>query len=135
VLLLLAVAVVGGAGGVILEQDDILSDAWYRLSDGLDHRTSHLGESLEDRWELIQIAREFLPECAFLGFGTGGTVIRVGQNTNSTVHVYALGLILIGGFPAMLLILCGFLIIVRGLYRAREIEFFWSLVAHILACL
>jgi hypothetical protein len=115
--------------------DEQVGDSWSRLVDGLDHRSQYVDESIEDRWELIELGLKYAPHCYLLGYGTGGTVSLISQSTNNTVHVYLLGTALIGGFPAMLLILAGSLTIIYDLKRFGEVEFAWSLTAHLLACL
>ena len=112
-----------------------LDNLWDKMGQTTDRRVHNTGTSFDTRAELVEIALTHAADCYFLGYGTEGTLQRISEATDSTVHVYYLGLVVIAGLPAALLLLAGMSILVKELWRAGELNFAVFLAVHMMACL
>ena len=120
---------------VFLERNQGLSEIWYGIQESALHRIDHAQDSMADRNHLIQIAFDYAPECYLIGYGIEGTRRRMTQVSDNTVHVYFIGLVLIAGMVATLLILTGIAALFASLWKAKQYSYALYLLAHLLACL
>ena len=67
------------------------------LMDSLEFRLSNLDHSLWERSSTLRFALSYLPECYFIGLGYAGVFYELTQHLGNTVHVFHVGLPLIGG--------------------------------------
>ncbi len=101
----------------------------------LQRRTATVGESVDTRWHLINVALSYLPDCVVLGLGVNRSAALMSQDAGYTVHVFFLGLVITGGIPAAMLQTGGMVALCWKLWRQREIYFAGMLAAHFLASL
>ena len=106
---------------------------WELANEAAQHRLGGVDNSIEERSELVRIALDYSKQCLLLGFGTQGTMIRISESTGNTVHVFYLGLVVIAGYPAAVLVGCGLLLILGKLWAQREYNIAIYLTAHMLA--
>ncbi len=119
--------------GLLTQSSTNISQLWELANDAAQARLDGAENSFGERSNLVQIALEKSKECFLLGFGTEGTMIRISENTGNTVHVFYLGLVVIGGYPAAALITAGMLLIVGTLWTQRDYNVAIFLVAQMLA--
>ena len=131
-----------GLGAVILgfaftksqDMDAIL----YKLNTTIALRTETADVSVDTRTDLMKTAWAHSKDCLLLGYGTAGSHALIGQGSGGsghTVHVYLLGLVVIAGYPAALLMFTGITMLIVSLWRHREVYVAGYLTAHMLACL
>ncbi len=106
---------------------------WELANEAAQHRLGGVDNSIEERSELVRIALDYSKQCLLLGFGTQGTMIRISESTGNTVHVFYLGLVVIAGYPAAVLVGAGLLLILGKLWAQREYNIAIYLTAHMLA--
>lgn len=106
---------------------------WDLANDAVMHRLEGVDHSFEERGDLVEVAFEYSKDCLLLGYGTEGTFLRVSQDSGNTVHVFYLGLVVIAGYPATILVVIGFSMIVFGLWRQHEFNVAIYLITHMLA--
>ncbi len=133
--LLKSMAVLIGLGlfALILGGNDGLFDVWEFAKNAVHHRLEYADHSVDERANVINIALDYSQECLLFGFGTSGCGVRLALSEGNTVHVFYLGLVMIGGYLASALIVTGFLLIVGGLWRQCEVNVAIFLLAHMLA--
>ena len=108
-------------------------EVWDLVNDAAAHRLDYADHSFEERSDLVRIALEYSKDCLLLGYGSEGTQLRISQASGNTVHVFYLGLVVIAGYPAAILIVLGFLLICANLWRQREYNVAIYVVAHMLS--
>lgn len=121
-----------GVGGIKLRGGDLM-EIWNQVNQAAEHRLGYADYSVQERSELIMVALEYSQECLFVGFGTGGTVMRLARAEGNTVHMFYLGLVMVAGYPATILVVSGFLMIAAGLWKQREWNVAIFLLSHMLA--
>ena len=114
-------------------QGEGIGDLWYHFSDLVTKRFERLGDSIDERLELIRISLDHASDTLLLGYGPAGTHVRMSAMTNNTVHVYYLGVVLSGGIPAALLAFTGMGLIVSGLWKHGQRHVCLYVVSHLLA--
>jgi len=112
-----------------------LDEIWDKMNQTADSRIQHTDTSIDTRWELVEIALDYAGECYLFGYGTEGTLQRIGDATDSTVHVYYLGLVVIAGVPAAILLTLGMLLLAKDVWQAGEVNIAVFLAVHMAACL
>ena len=89
--------------------------------------------SVWERTSTIRFAMSYLPECYFLGLGYAGTHIELTQHLGNTVHVFHIGLPLIGGVAGALLHYIGVYMLFAGLRSKRHTAAMVMLFSQLLA--
>lgn len=79
----------------------------------ISHRMSYLDVSLWERTSTLRHALSYVPECYVLGLGYAGTHFELTQHLGNTVHVFHIGLPLIGGLTCALLHYIGIFMLLR----------------------
>ncbi len=121
--------------GFVLERSHGLENLANTVTETTSYRLEHAGDSVANRSQLIQIAMDYSQECYLYGFGIEGTRARMMQSTGNTVHVFLIGLVLVGGMVTVALFLAGVATLFTGLWRDGERNYAMYLAAHMLGCL
>lgn len=85
----------------------------YDLFESISHRMAYLDVSLWERTSTLRFAFGYVPECYLIGLGYAGTHYELTQHLGNTVHVFHVGLPLIGGLTCALLHYTGVLMLMR----------------------
>lgn len=101
----------------------------------LQRRTATVSQSVDTRWHLINVALNYWPECVCFGLGVNRSAALMSQDAGYTVHVFFLGLVIIGGVPAALLQTGGMVSVCWRLWQHREVYFAAMLAEHFVASL
>ena len=107
----------------------------YKLYTTIMLRTETANVSVDTRTDLMEIALGYSKDCLLLGYGTAGSHELISQGSGHTVHVYLLGLVVIAGYPAAVLMFIGISSLIIALWRHHEVYVAGYLTAHMLACL
>jgi len=91
----------------------------HDIAESISHRIGYLHISLWERTSTLRFALSYVPECYLLGLGYAGTHYELTQHLGNTVHVFHVGLPLIGGLVCAMLHYTGILLM---LYYARQIR-------------
>ena len=89
--------------------------------------------SLWERTSTLRVAMGYVPRCWFTGMGYMGTSRELVQHLGNTVHVFHLGIILVGGLPAAVLHYAGVILLVGALHRCGHYPSAMMLICHMLA--
>jgi hypothetical protein len=89
--------------------------------------------SLWERTSTLRYAMEYVPECWFTGLGYMGTSRELTQHLGNTVHIFHLGIVLVGGLPAAMLHYVGVILLVSALYRSGHYPSAMMIICHMLA--
>ncbi|MBM83109.1 MAG: hypothetical protein CMJ78_21315 [Planctomycetaceae bacterium] len=120
---------------LVLSQSSRVNNMVHKISTTIERRATYVDTSISTRTELIEVAVDYAKDCLFLGYGTTGSYKLISQSTGHNVHVYYIGLTVIAGVPAMLLLTIGMMMQTFRLWRLGEVYFAMFLLAHMLACL
>ncbi len=127
-------AVVTLIGLAVLSQGVHVGDFFNQMWDTIQYRADYSEESIDDRTHLARLALGYAEECWLLGYGTQGTYERMGQDTmGQTVHVFYLGLFLVGGGITFACTIAAFGSMLVSLWRMRQLNDAIYLFAHLLA--
>lgn len=96
-------------------------------------RIENADHSFWERTSTIRFAMSYIPECWLTGLGYMGTSKELTQHLGNTVHVFHVGMILVGGLPAAMLHYTGVLLLIGGLYRSGHYPSAVMLLCHLLA--
>jgi hypothetical protein len=89
--------------------------------------------SVWERTSTLRFAMSYLPECYFLGLGYKGTHVELTQHLGNTVHIFHVGLPLIGGVAGALLHYMGVYLLLGGVKSKRQTAAVVLLISHLLA--
>ena len=97
-----------------------------QFAETAEYRKSYSDDALSERFDLVGAAVRSLPDCMFLGFGPRGSYEEMWRNGQPFyVHVYLIGLAMLGGVPAALLMCVGWLNLLWRLRQKADGE--WSI--------
>ena len=85
----------------------------------ISHRIGYLDVSLWERTSTLRHAFSYVPECYIIGLGYAGTHYELTQHLGNTVHVFHVGLPLIGGLACAVLHYIGIFMLIR---KSRELK-------------
>lgn len=105
--------------GWVVQGEGIIGvgDLWYYFSDVVIWRLDWIDNLIEEWIELIRIFLDHVVDVLLLGFGLVGIHVCVSVMINNIVHVYYLGVLLMGGLLVVLLFFSGMGLIVVGLWK------------------
>lgn len=109
-----------------------LQEKANRAATALSERVERTDGSIYERTSTLKFALGFVPDCTITGLGYAGTSRTLTQHLGNTVHVFHLGIILIGGIPAGLLHHAGVATLLLGLWRCGHRPAGVMLVAQLL---
>ena len=89
--------------------------------------------SIWERTSTIRFAMSYLPECYFIGLGYNGTHVELTQHLGNTVHVFHIGLLLIGGIASAFFHYVGVYMLLVGVKRKHQRAAFVMLISQMLA--
>jgi len=101
---ILSVIVVVGLMGVFAKSRH-LQEKMTNASATVERRAEFAEFSMWERTSTIRFALSYVPQCYVTGIGYAGSHKELMQHLGNTVHVFHVGLILVCGLPAALLIL------------------------------
>ena len=91
----------------------------FDVMTSVSHRLEYLDFSLWERMSTLRHAFSYISECYVLGLGYAGTHYELTQHLGNTVHVFHVGLPLIGGLVCAVLHYIGIFILIR---KSRELK-------------
>jgi len=92
-------------------------EAW---NTSITYRVDRVGNSFDERSSTLQFALSFLDDCYITGLGYKRTLLVLTQHLGNTVHVFHVGLILIGGVPTAAFHSLGIGLLMLRLYRLQQ---------------
>lgn len=98
--------------------------------DGLNRRAEGVDHSMAERLSTIRFAAEFIPECYFFGLGYEGTSRTLTQHLGNTVHVFHIGIILIGGMVGAILHYSGMFLMLRDALSHKQWPVLMTVLSH-----
>lgn len=117
-----AVVVIGGTGLLALLIPETTDRVVTQFVETVVYRESYMNAAIDERVDLLSVAINSLPECLLLGYGPLGSFeVMIRHGHAQYVHVYLIGLAMIGGVPAALLICAGTYCLLRQLYGRTDI--------------
>ncbi|MHC4879022.1 MAG: hypothetical protein ACYTGL_21430 [Planctomycetota bacterium] len=125
------VAVTLGAG--VIFANGTLRSKVIDVSSSFIERVERVNNSVYERSSTIEYALAHLPRTYLVGMGYAGTSDELSAHLGNTVHVFHIGIILIGGIPAGMLHHCGAIALLLLAWRARQKPVAYMFVAHFLA--
>ena len=96
-------------------------------------RVERVNNSVYERSSTIEYALSYIPRTYLFGMGYAGTSDELTAHLGNTVHVFHIGVILIGGIPAGLLHHCGAIALVLLALRTNHMPSAALMIAHFLA--
>jgi len=90
------------------------------MTESITHRVGLLEYSLWERTSTLRHALSYMPECYLFGLGYAGTHHELTQHLGNTVHVFHIGLPLIGGLVCAFFHYVGVVILLRMLFRLKH---------------
>ncbi len=100
------------------------------VSDSLGHRVENTEFSVYERMSTLTYALKLVSECVIVGMGYNGTSITLTQHLNNTVHVYHVGLILIGGMVCTVFHYWGFCLMMKEAVSVRQLPIVVAILSH-----
>jgi len=119
--------------GLVVDYNYGLEPLLNDISHTAEHRIDRVDSSFNNRLDLIYAALDFSQDCYLFGYGVIGSQARIAYYHESTVHMYLLGLVVIGGFPAACAIAWGSLQMMMQLWSLGEKNMAVYLLANMLA--
>lgn len=92
----------------------------YDFFESLSHRIGYLDDSLGERRSTLRYAMGYVPECYVIGLGYAGTHFELTQHLGNTVHVFHVGLPLIGGLVCAVLHYIGVFVLIRRSLKLKH---------------
>lgn len=96
-------------------------------------RVERVNNSVYERSSTIEYALSYIPRAYLFGMGYAGTSDELTAHLGNTVHVFHIGVVLIGGIPAGFLHHCGAIALVLLALRTQQKPAAVMLLAHFLA--
>lgn len=103
------------------------------VSTTVSYRFEHVGNSVWERTSTLRVALSYVPQCWFTGLGYMGASRELTQHLGNTVHVFHIGIVLVGGVPAAMLHYTGVILLIGALYRAGHFPSAMMIIGHMLA--
>lgn len=94
-----------------------------RRADGLDF-------SMYERLSTVRFALGYVPECYFVGLGYEGTAMTLTQHLGNTVHVFHIGIVLIGGLVGAVLHYAGYGVMLRDAVKLKHYPLVVMVFSH-----
>ncbi|MFP6764306.1 MAG: hypothetical protein VB858_11830 [Planctomycetaceae bacterium] len=104
----------------------------HDVAESISHRIGYLHVSLWERTSTLRFALSYVPECYLLGLGYAGTHYELTQHLGNTVHVFHVGLPLIGGLVCALLHYLGIILMIHQA-RRRQAPLVVFMIGQLLA--
>lgn len=101
--------------------------------DSLLYRLQYLDVSLWERSSTLRHSLSYVPECYLFGLGYAGTHLELTQHLGNTVHVFHVGLPLIGGLACALLHYSGIFLLVRKASQLKHEPLVVLMIGQLLA--
>ncbi len=107
-----------------------LQDKLIKMSASLSRRADGLDYSMNERLSTLKFALDFVPECYFFGLGYEGTARTLTPHLGNTVHVFHIGIILIGGMIGALFHYGGFALMLRDAAKFKQYPLIMMVLSH-----
>lgn len=105
-------------------------EAW---NTSITYRVDRVGNSFDERSSTLQFALSFLDDCYITGLGYKRTLLVLTQHLGNTVHVFHVGLILIGGLIMAVLHSLGIGLLMLRLKRLDQMPATMMMLGQVLA--
>lgn len=107
-----------------------LQDKIIKMSASVSRRADHLDSSMNERLSTLKYALDFVPECYFFGLGYEGTARTLTQHLGNTVHVFHIGIVLIGGMICAIFHYMGLGLMLRDAARFKQYPLIMLVFSH-----
>lgn len=115
--------------GVVI-MSPTLQDKIEKMSASLSRRADGLDFSMNERLSTLKFALEYVPECYVFGLGYEGTSRTLTQHLGNTVHVFHIGIILIGGMIGAIFHYSGLGLMLRDAAKHRQYPLIMMVFTH-----
>lgn len=122
--------VMGLIGVAVLTFSPEIQNSLMSVFDSLTYRVENAEFSVYERMSTLRFALQLISDCALIGMGYNGTSLMLTQHLNNTVHVYHVGIILIGGGLCGLFHYWGYFLMIKEAISLRQYSIVVVVLSH-----